>query len=492
MWCEFERGAERAARDRARRAVLNAIGFEEQLPPPPRFDEQAHFWFFYGVVPLIKWVAKAFSLICFLLAISIGTYAVIRGVIMRGLDVQTRQIFFDYSPAPGELMMPTGIVDLRSTRRAPWVHSCTESVENSSPVEYACIDGDNEITYRVGGEQDGNVSENAVLESGKRYFFELALTLPESDVNKQLGVFMVKVELRSADRSLLAFSKQHSLLPFESAFVSLFRKSMVIMPLACGFLSETRTITLHAFDQYRDANDKKTVSLVEVSLGVPNPTAFPASVQSIQIQSAELRYGKEMNAIQAFCRNWQYLCAVIGTAALFLGYALVALSILNRQAERHRWDTQPYAHFFDSDEDESGDNAGSASQDRWMGADIEILDDDEDDSSAWGPIESNEKKTKEHEEKNFVSDDDESVSAKQKKIREVESMTASLGKLGENEAIMDEPLLAEMPHGKEKRRLGRSDEVCINDMDSRNKSAQKKEEQHLADMVMNGHSKWEL
>ena len=490
MWREFERGAERAARDRARRAVLNAIGFEEeQWPPPPRFDEQAHFWFFYGVVPLIKWVAKASSLVCFLLAMSIGTYAVIRGVIMRGLDVQSRQIFFDYSSAPGGPMMPTGIVDLRSTKSAPWVHSCAESVDHSSPVEYACIDGDNEITYRVGGEQDGNVSENAVLESGKRYFFELALTLPESDVNKQLGVFMVKVELRSADRSLLAFSKQHSLLPYESAFVSLFRKSMAIMPLACGILSETRTITLHVFDQYRDASDKKTVSLVEVSLGVPNPTAFPATVQSIQIQSAELRYGKEMNAIQAFCRNWQYLCAVIGTAALFLGYALVALSILNRQAERHRWNTQPYAHFFDSDEDESGDNAGTASQDRWMGADIEILDEDEDDSSAWEPIESNEKKTKDkngHEEKNLVSDDDESVSAKQKKNREGESMTAPLGKLDENEAVKDEPLLAEMPHDKEERSLGRLDEICNNDMDSRNKSAQKKEEQHLADMVMKG------
>jgi hypothetical protein len=196
-----------------------------------------------------------------------------------------------------------------------------------------------------------------------------------------------------------------------------------------------------------------------------------------------------MNAIQAFCRNWQYLCAVIGTAALFLGYALVALSILNRQAERHRWNTQPYAHFFDSDEDESGDNAGTASQDRWMGADIEILDEDEDDSSAWEPIESNEKKTKDkngHEEKNLVSDDDESVSAKQKKNREGESMTAPLGKLDENETVKDEPLLAEMPHDKEKRSLGRLDEICNNDMDSRNKSAQKKEEQHLADMVMKG------
>jgi len=219
---------------------------------------------------------------------------------MRGLDVQSHNIFFDYSPSPGEPIMPTGIVDLRSTRSAPWVHSCADSLDQSSSSEYVCVNSNNEITYRVRGEQDGKVSENAVLESGKRYFFELALTMPESDVNKQLGVFMVKVELKSADRSLLALSKQHSLLPFESAFVALFRKTMVILPLASGILSETRTITLHAFDQYRDANDKKPVSLVEVSLGIPNPAAYPATAQSIQIQSAELRYGKEMSAIQGF------------------------------------------------------------------------------------------------------------------------------------------------------------------------------------------------
>jgi hypothetical protein len=489
MWYEFERAAEGAARDRARRAVLNAIGYEEERPPPPRFDEQAHFWFFYGVLPFIAWVAKACSLICVLLAMSIGTYAAIRGLIMRGLDVQSRNIFFDYSPSPGEPMMPTGIVDLRSTRNAPWVHSCSDSLDQSSSSEYVCINSNNEITYRVRGEQDGNVSENAVLESGKRYFFELALTMPESDVNKQLGVFMVKVELKSADRSLLALSKQHSLLPFESAFVALFRKTMVILPLASGILSETRTITLHAFDQYRDANDKKPVSLVEVSLGIPNPAAYPATAQSIQIQSAELRYGKEMNVIQGFVRNCHYFCAVIGTAALFLGYGLAALSILNRRAERHRWNTEPYAHFFDSDEDESGDDAEFASQDQWTGADIEILDEDESDAGAWEPIVSNDTKTKNEtgrEEKNLVSDDDESVSVKQKKSRQGRSMTAPLGKLGENATAVDEPLFAEMPHDNEKRTHGLSDEECKNDVDSRNERAQKKEEQHLADMVMKG------
>ncbi len=486
MWYEFERAAEGAARDRARRVVLNAIGNEEEFWPPPRFDEQAHFWFFYGVVPFITWVAKVCSTIFFLLAMSIGSYAMIRGLIMKGLDVRSHKIFFDYSPSAEESLMPMGIVDLRSTKNSPWVNSCAESLDRSSPVEYVCVNDDNKIIFRDGGEQDSYDSEKAVLESGKRYFFELSLTLPESDVNKRLGVFMVKVELRSADWSLLALSKQHSFLPFESAFVSLFRKTIIMLPLTSGILSESKTITLQTFDQYKDANDKKPVSFVEISLGVPTPAAFPATVQAIQIHSAELRYGKEMNSIQAFFRNWHYFCTITGTVALFWGYTLVALSILNRRSERHRWNTQPYASFFDSDEEGSGDNARSASQDQWMGADIEILDDDENDSSAWEPIASIEEKTKNgnvNEENNVVSEDDESVPAKQNKWS---AFAAPLENLGEHSTVRDEPLLAEMPHDEEECKHGLSNEYCGDAVELRMKRAQKEEEQHLADMVMKG------
>jgi hypothetical protein len=480
MRYEFERAAEGAARDRAKRAVLNAIGYEEERSPPPRFDEQAHFWIFYCVIPFLTWVAKVCATIFFLLVMSIGSYAMIRGLIMRGLDVRSHKIFFDYSPSAEESLMPMGIVDLRSTRNAPWFNSCAESLDRSSPAEHVCINDDNQIIYRVGGDQDSNVSENAVLESGKRYFFELSLALPESDVNKRLGVFMVKVELRSADWSLLALSKQHSFLPFESALVSLFRKTMIMLPLTSGILSEARTITLQAFDQYKDVNDEKPVSIVEISLGVPMPAAFPATVQAIQIQSAELRYGKEMNSIQAFFHNWHYFCAITGTIALFWGYTLVALSILNRRSARHRWNTQPYASFFDSDDEESGNDARSASQDQWMGADIEILDDDENDSSAWEPITSIEERTKNgnlNEEKNLVSEDDKSVPAKQNK---------SLERKGEQSTVRDEPLFAEMPHGKEECKHGLSDENCRDAVESRMKRAQRKEEQRLADMVMKG------
>ena len=530
MWDEFQTAAERAARDRARRVVLNAIGYEGQepsiqRPPPPHFDEQAQYLLFYGIIPFIAWCIRSCFAIVFLIAISIGTYASIWKAIMQGLDVQSHQIYFEYSPlSTGGPMIPTGIVDLRSIRRAPWIHSCGESSSHedhhsSQHVEYACINSDNkEMTYRVGGDEMGSkiIGEKAVLEPNKSYFFELSLTLPESDVNKQLGIFMVNVTLRSGDKSLLALSKQHSLLPFESLFVSLVRKTIYIKLRG---ISLSKTITLHAFDKYSDTNIKKPVSLVEVSLEVPNSEAFPATRQTIQIQSAELRYGKETNPIQAIIRKWHYLCAIIGISVIFLCYVWIVLKFLRRKAAKHRAETHPYGSLFGSD-DESNDLSNN--NDQWSGVDIEILDDDENDSGVWEPSdakgrrgttnENDDKQKKSAPNDHVVSDDDdhyyddESVYMKQNKSppsldeAEWDAFLNFVGKdrggestvpppvnQGESATVMDETLFAEMSSHDNK-------EKCMHSQFNVKKGANSriKEELKMADMVMRGNSKLDI
>jgi hypothetical protein len=378
-------------------------------------------------------------------------------------------------------------------KNSPWSHHlCGEesTYQSSSPSgEYACASNDHEtISYSVGEEKNESVVENPILAPGQRYFFELVLTLPESDINKKLGVFMVKVELRSVDRTLLASSKQHSMLPYESSIVTLFRKTMLILPLAFGLMSETKSVTLLLFDHYTDISDKKPVSLVEVTLGVPNPAAFPTTLQTIQIHSAELRYGKEMNAIQSLLRHWQYLFAIIVISALFLGLLSIILSILNRRAQLRRWNEEPYADFFDSIADEASDILNTSSHNRWMGADIEILDDSENDSTAWEPIVPNEKATKKKGTPpppaenvpvpdNLVSDD-ESSPPRQRKSERQESGNFSHGELGTNSTPKhQEPLFSTTPTDNEQ---------PSHEGEDANSLSQKKEEEHLANMVMKG------
>jgi len=288
--------------------------------------------------------------------------------------------------------------------------------------------------------------------------------------------------------------------------VTLFRKMMLILPLSSGFLDETRTITLLCFDNYVDVSDEKPMSLVEVSVGLPNPAAFPTTLQTIQIHSAELRYGKELREIQKFFRHWHYSCALFGITVIFIGYVLIALTILNNRAKKNGLIAQPYADFFDSDDDDDdgGDsalNSNSASNDVWMGADIEILEEGEEDSHAWEPINTTGKN--EHSKgpakgiNNCVSDD-ESFSSNHNvpgvpqnnnvQGRGNANLAFPLGTLANNSTVNShEPLFATRPKDEgAERKNGSSDEEGEGNTDPTTPNNREKEEKRLADMVMKG------
>ena len=411
---------------------------------------------------------------------------------MRGLEVRSRPIFFDYSV--GESIMPMGRVDLRSTRNAPWIQSCDNSLAsshlstselcmNEDKRQVVVLDNPNAYCKESTGscatlgeaEATNTPTKESILIQGQHYFFEVVLTLPESEINKQVGVFMLTVDLLSDKKQLLATSKQSSMFPYESRLVGTLRKMTVLLPLVFGMISETRAISLLCFDNYVDANKERSLSFVEVSLGVAQPASFPATSQTIQILSAELRYGKEMNTIQIFCRNWRYLCAVVGVVVIFIGYTLLLFNMVRR---REPGGAEPYAHMFDSANGSVGHQTGS--QHSMLGADIEFLDSDDE----WEPIDAadNERQNAKVSNKgcsdrdasdNVVSDE-ESVASKDDDNREpmhnqADSATNPKsfpeGNLAQNAAVQLHPPLF---------------------------ASADKEEKCLADMVMKGQAKYEV
>ncbi|KAL9180085.1 hypothetical protein ACHAXT_008055 [Thalassiosira profunda] len=510
---QFERAAahaaQRAAADRVRRRLLEAIGPDEEQPPPaPRFDEQARLFFYSTLAPLVAWTIRACLAVLAVAVLSVGTYGLVWGAIMRGLDVRSRPVFLDY--APGGAMVPVGVVDLRSAKSAPWAHSCGDFGNTHLSEGDVCVQS----------EEDGSAdATTAILDSGQRYFFELTLTLPESEVNRQLGVFMVSVGLRSDDWALLASSKQHSMLPYESALVSLFRKTMLLLPLASGLLSETRDIDLLCFDNYVDADSEKPMTFVELSIGVPHPASFPDTRQTIQIHSATLRpsFGTGDTLLHSS-----------GPLFLFLLYALLALSVVNYRWMNSARNRQPYANFFDSDDDESAAQyADAASQDRWMGADIEIIEDDEDDSKCVGadwfqetrrrslypeetpleePTENGNPTRSSAPSDNLVSEDDESLTDKkttQQKngrgmAKSANSKEFPFGTIARDASVEGhEPMFASpkskpSPGAESKKRTEGSSSGIEGKkpLSPKDKTAQLKEEMRLADMVMKGQSKY--
>ena len=162
-------------------------------------------------------------------------------------------------------------------------------------------------------------SESRLLQPGSRYYIDISLVLPESEVNKNLGVFMVQSDLYADNGSKLATSFRPSILPYQGKLVGIVRKLFLLVPLLLGAIPEARHIELSIFDNYVESLDQ-TLALtgMSVKLIVNTRSQFPQTAETIQVISGEVRIGKELNRLQSYMKNWFYSCLVFGTFSLML------------------------------------------------------------------------------------------------------------------------------------------------------------------------------
>ena len=89
---------------------------------------------------------------------------------------------------------------------------------------------------------------------------EVALTLPESEINLIAGMFGVFVELQSSNGTKLAFSMRAARLPYESPGIAFARKVVFLIPLLIGAVQESKTIVIPAFRHVVESSEQPMVS----------------------------------------------------------------------------------------------------------------------------------------------------------------------------------------------------------------------------------------
>lgn len=440
------------------RALILAHAFGN--PPPTESESLQEESFLqrlmHNIVPFLMFFVKGFAAILGLFLLSIVSYwFVYSAFIMRGLEVQSHPIFFDYSV--GGPAAPVARVDLLSSSHGPWLYSCGNYNSKSHTRSSFCVQDEQKSPVTSDDaasnkDEPEKVISNTILKPDQIYFMDVVLTLPDSDVNKKLGMFMLTVDLRSSDGSLLATSKQSSLFPYESELVRLIRKLILLFPIITGAIDETKTMSLLCFDNYMDSD--KALSYADISLAIPHLSSHSKTMQPIQILSAEFQYGKVMSPLQMIIRRWSYLFAFVGISSIFIGYALLALNLASRKGWlMNRRAYYPGFDVFGSDTDSTYNFEDESRNNSWTGPDVEILDGADDDEN-WEPLHSS--CTGDAKKKSNIIPDDESILP--------DSNDASL-------QFDTEPVSSAIP----------------------TKSSTKEEEEKcLADMVMKGQSKFEV
>ena len=200
---------------------------------------------------------------------------------------------------------PTGIVDL-STIHTQWM-----------PVV-------NDVVPKV----PSHTSAVDRLDSGRHYYLDIALTLPESDANRHIGMFVLEIDLLSNDGAVLASSTRSTMLPYESYFVGMARKFLLLFPILIGATPEARTVTLSCFDHFVESSNQPLASLV-VRLITPKSWSKPKKgnhfVEQVQLLGAEIRIGKELNAMQRTMKDWFFTCGLVGTLFMMIIYGTAFL-----------------------------------------------------------------------------------------------------------------------------------------------------------------------
>jgi hypothetical protein len=177
----------------------------------------------------------------------------------------------------------------------------------------------------------------------RRHFVDLALLLPESNLNRRLGMMMVEVDLLASDGTLLASSGRPTMLPHESALIGVARKIVLMGPILIGAVAEARMVVLESFDSYVESPELPLAAIV-VRLVVPRHTSIVNdeshdAYAPIQVHSGEVRIGKELNTIQGIMKGWFYSVGLAAVSFLSFFYAfwfLIIRAWFRRQMRHYR------------------------------------------------------------------------------------------------------------------------------------------------------------
>lgn len=215
-----------------------------------------------------------------------------------------------------------------------------------------------------------------VLMMGQSYKVTLNLEMPESPVNKQLGMFMVCAHFRTNTGRILAHSCRSTMLHYRSFLMELMHTIVYSPLLLFGNLEQKQLISVELFTDYQedDVEDAVTDVFVEVQ------------TKHIELYSAKFLINAHFSGLRYILFNWPILSAAIGITVNLFCIALVCLiswyqlihSEEYRSYEQSMKALQRYDTNFDDESSSSSvEDASFLDEDRQQGLRRRIMEENE-------------------------------------------------------------------------------------------------------------------
>ncbi|KAI5622302.1 seipin [Silurus asotus] len=153
-----------------------------------------------------------------------------------------------------------------------------------------------------------------VLMYGQPYQISLVLEMPESPVNEQLGMFMIKMSCYTKDGKTVSTVARSAMLHYRSSLLQTLSTLVFSPVLLTGLSEQKQLIEVELFSDYRSDSYHPTIGAV-----------IEIQSRRVQIYSAQLRIHAYFTGIRYLLHNFPLTSAVIGVASNFTFLSFIVL-----------------------------------------------------------------------------------------------------------------------------------------------------------------------
>jgi hypothetical protein len=158
------------------------------------------------------------------------------------------------------------------------------------------------------------VVSSSRLQRNQAYEFWVELTVPESETNENIGMFMVQMQLENSNHEILAKCSRPAAVKYTSSMLRTMNTIVYSAPLILGWSRQTQYIQLRCFDGFIESSNHP-VRFVKIKLSHPD----------FQIYSSTLRIHALLSGVRYIMYHWWLAGAVVGISQLMAGQIIFIL-----------------------------------------------------------------------------------------------------------------------------------------------------------------------
>ncbi|KAK6182126.1 hypothetical protein SNE40_009882 [Patella caerulea] len=176
-----------------------------------------------------------------------------------------------------------------------------------------CENGVGMCSFPTANVTFGKYGREEILRAGQTYRILVDLELPESPINQEIGMFMVKVQMYDRTGKLTARSSRSAVLHYQSFLLKIIKTLAFAPAFIAGLSEEKQTLQVEIFSAYvDDLNYPSVGTLIEIQN------------KKIQIYSAKLNIFAYFTGLRYYLFYWPASSGAVGIACNFVFFCVIA------------------------------------------------------------------------------------------------------------------------------------------------------------------------